>query len=151
MHNQQHPDTELLDQLRAGLLDDLPEQKAAIEQHLLDCGTCRARAGIWKQLEPDALGPQIDTEALSNSLQAARQQALADASPSPHRTLVPFATAALLVLAVSVGYWTMQPDIDTTNMTADTSQAVPDIYEDLDFYLWLANQNETDDSNPNST
>ena len=50
MHNHQHPDTELLDRLRAGLLDDLPREKAAIEEHLATCESCRNHAGIWKQL-----------------------------------------------------------------------------------------------------
>ena len=146
MHNQQHPDTELLDQLRAGLLDDQPEQKAAIEQHLAGCDTCRASADIWKQLGPAALGPELDTTGVDISLQAARQQALAGASRG-RQWLIPLATAALLVLAVTVGLWTTQPGVDTTNMTADAGQAVPDIYEDLDFYLWLANQSETDNGN----
>ena len=151
MHKQQHPDTELLDQLRAGLLDDQPEQKAAIELHLAGCNSCRAHTDVWKQLEPGALGPRVDAGGIGISLQSARRQALTDAPRDRQRSLVPLATAALLVLAVSAGLWTTQSDIDTTTMTAANSQAVPDIYEDLDFYLWLANQNETDDANPNST
>ncbi|MDX1698317.1 MAG: zf-HC2 domain-containing protein, partial [Thiohalobacterales bacterium] len=104
MHKQQHPDTEQLDRLRAGLLDDRPEERAALEQHLAGCDSCRAQAGIWKQLNPGALGPQLDTGAIDNALQAARRQALADnrAGQRP-RSLVPYATAALLVLAVTVG------------------------------------------------
>jgi hypothetical protein len=51
------------------------------------------------------------------------------------------------VLAVTVGLWTSRPDVDTTNMTADAGQAVPDIYEDLDFYLWLATQNDSEADN----
>jgi anti-sigma factor RsiW len=151
MHNQQHPDTELLDQLRAGLLDEQPEQKSAIEQHLAVCDACRTRTEIWKQLEPESLGPRVDAGKVRTSLQAARRHALASESRGRQRVLVPVATAALLVLAVTVGIWTTQSDIDTTNTMADAGQAVPDIYEDLDFYLWLANQNEADETNPNST
>lgn len=150
MHNQQHPDTEQLDRLRAGLLDDRPDEKAALEQHLAGCNSCSAHAGIWKQLDPGALGPQLDTGAIDSALQAARRQALADKAGRRPRSLVPYATAALLVLTVTVGLWTIQSGTDTTNMMAENSQTVPDIYEDLDFYLWLATQDDSKIDNGNT-
>ena len=153
MHSQQHPDSELLDRLRAGLLDDQPGQKADLEQHLAKCDSCRAHTRIWQQLDPDALGPQLGDN-LADNLQAARKRALASATQRRQWNLAPYATAALLLLAVTVGLWTTQPGIDTTSqMTAQTTRSVPDIHEDLDFYLWLANQNgsDTGDGNPNST
>lgn len=148
MHNQQHPDTELLDRLRAGLLDDRPEEKAAIEQHLAGCERCRTHTGIWQQLDPNALGPRVDSGEIGSALQTARRQALADggSSHAHRRSLLPYAAAATLALAVTVGLWTTGPGIDTNNMVAET-QMVPDLYEDLDFYLWLANQNESETDN----
>ncbi len=148
MHNQRHPDTEQLDRLRAGLLDDRPEEKAAIEQHLAGCDHCRIHTGIWQQLDPNALGPQVDTGRIGSALQTARRQALAGGGSANERrrSLLPYAAAATLVLAVTVGLWTTRPGIDTTNMVAETL-TVPDIYEDLDFYLWLANQNERETDN----
>jgi hypothetical protein len=149
MHNQQHPDTELLDRLRAGLLDDRPEEKATLEQHLEGCERCRTHTGIWQQLGPHGLGPRMDGAGIGTALQEARRQALAH-SGSTHvrrRSLLPYAAAATLVLAVTVGLWTSQPGIETTDRVADTGQTVPDIYEDLDFYLWLANQNESETDN----
>ena len=148
MHNQQHPDTELLDRLHAGLLDDRPEEKTAIEQHLAACERCRTHAGIWQQLDPKALGPRVDSGEIGSALQTARRQALAGGSSSHarRRSLLPYAAAATLALAVTVGLWTTRPGIDTNNMVAET-QTVPDIYEDLDFYLWLANQNESQTDN----
>lgn len=154
MHNQQHPDTEMLDRLRAGLLDDQPAQKTALEKHLSECDTCRVHAGIWQQLESGALGPHLDTGNLGTALYTARRQALAGTNSRQAWAMTPYATAAAVLLAVSIGLWTTQPGIDTNSqMTADTSQSVPDIYEDLDFYLWLATQNDSDidQSNPNST
>ena len=56
-----------------------------------------------------------------------------------------------MVLAVTVGLWTTQSDIDTNGMTTAANHVVPDIYEDLDFYLWLANEDEANEGNPNST
>ncbi|MGB5260321.1 MAG: hypothetical protein WBO34_07335 [Gammaproteobacteria bacterium] len=152
MHNQQHPDTELLDRLRAGLLDDRPEEKAVVEQHLTSCEQCRTHTGIWQQLDPNALGPRMDGAGIGTALEAARRQALARSgnSHARRRSLLPYAAAATLVLAVTVGLWTSRPGIDTTDMVADTGQTVPDIYEDLDFYLWLANQHESATDNGNT-
>lgn len=53
------------------------------------------------------------------------------------------ATAAVLLIAVSAGLWALRHEfVDTAQMTARTSEEVPDLYEDLDFYLWMANQGE---------
>ena len=149
MHTQQHPDSETLDRLRAGLLDDRPEEKAALEAHLATCDRCRASSDIWQQLDPNALGPDVDHAELEQALSAARRQALSrggGAHRNPRR-LLPYAAAATLVLAITVGLWTIQPGVDTNGMMADNTQAVPDIYEDLDFYLWLANEEENNTGN----
>ena len=146
MHNQQHPDTELLDRLRAGLLDDRPAEKAAIEQHLNECETCRSNMDIWSQLDADALGPLVDSGSIGTALQGARQRALSATGHHRRHALLPYATAAALVLAVAVGLWTTRPGVDTNDMMAD-APAIPDIYEDLDFYLWLATQDESEADN----
>ena len=153
MHNQQHPDSELLDQLRAGLLDDQPARKVELEQHLANCDSCHAQSRIWQQLNPDALGPKLDGD-LTDDLQAIRNQALNQTPQGLNRPLVPYATAALLVLAVTAGLWTLTPGIDSSQpMTAQSTHTVPDIYEDLEFYLWLAEQKDgnMDNTNPNNT
>ena len=57
--SEQHPDSILLDQLRAGLLDGDPRQKSELEQHLQHCERCR-RAYDW----PGNLGsamPELDS------------------------------------------------------------------------------------------
>ncbi|MDH5514622.1 MAG: hypothetical protein OEY45_05620 [Gammaproteobacteria bacterium] len=149
MHNHQHPDTEQLDRLRAGLLDDRPREKSAMEQHLAECEACRTHAGIWSQLDTNAMGPRVNPRDIDTALQAARRQAL-DAASATHKhrhSLLPYAAAASLALAVTVGLWTIQPGIDTTNIVAGNEQAVPDLYEDLDFYLWLATENENGTDN----
>lgn len=157
MHNQQHPDLEQLDRLRAGLLDQLPQEKARLEAHLTDCGACRAQYSSWAQLAPGALGPRLEPAALGQDLRAARARALTRGRSLPQRhAFAPYATAALLLLAVTVGIWTghnwLQPE---PQLGTQASAEVPDLYEDLDFYLWLADQNEsrteTPNSNPNNT
>jgi len=160
MHSQQHPDPELLDRLHAGLLDEEPEARAALEQHVADCAACRQQLDGWQQLGPAGLGPQLDSRQLADDLQAARRRALGSHSASAghrHRALAPYAAAAVLLLAVSAGLWSLLPyDSDTPAVVASrSSEQVPDVYEDLDFYLWLATQqdngNGDEHSNPNNT
>jgi hypothetical protein len=155
MHSQQHPDTGQLDRLRAGLLDDQPEAKAALEAHLAGCGICRERSD-WQMLQPGAMGPDLDTDTLQQSLQRARRQALLAGNLHRTHSFLPYAAAALLLVAVSIGIWTLQTDNGSElQMAAHDSQMSPDIYEDLEFYLWLANQkdngNGDEEGNPNNT
>lgn len=156
MHNQQHPDTELLDRLRAGLLDDRADERAALENHLASCPACQARFDSWQQLAPQALGPRLDPHELGSELQRARRRALN--VPESHHTpaFASYATAAVLLIAISVGLWSLQPGPeDPPQLTAQNGEPVPDLYEDLDFYLWLANQEEgpasDENGNPNNT
>ena len=142
MHEQAHPDTELLDRLRAGLLDDSIEIKDRLEHHLVACPQCRNRLHAWEHLGRDAMGawPVADKK-LSVGLKLARQQAM---TAGRHRRTIRypvFATAAVLLIAVSAGLWTLRHEfVDTMPMMARTSEEIPDLYEDLDFYLWMANQ-----------
>ncbi|MGB5607485.1 MAG: hypothetical protein WBN51_13275 [Gammaproteobacteria bacterium] len=154
MHNQQHPDTELLDRLRAGLLDDQADARADLESHLASCRACQARFDNWHQLAPQALGPSLEPHTIRNELQRARKQAL---NVQSHRTpaLAAYATAAVLLIAVSAGLWSLQPGSESPpQLTAQNTEPAPDLYEDLDFYLWLANQEEgpaSSGTNPNNT
>jgi anti-sigma factor RsiW len=144
MHEQAHPDTELLYRLRAGLLDNSIETKARLERHLVDCPQCRGRFHAWEHLDRDALGvwPVADGK-LSAGLKLARQQAMAAGRRRRIISYPVFATAALLFIAVSAGLWTLRHEfVDTVQMTDRTSEEIPDLYEDLDFYLWMANQGE---------
>ena len=156
MHSQQHPDPEQLDRLRAGLLDDQADEKRSLENHIEHCPSCQSHYNSWQQLGPAALGPQLDAASLGRSLQGRRRQALDQADTRHSRTFVPYATAALLLIAVSIGYWVAQPGHQDTQLaTAEPGQEIPDLYEDIDFYLWLAGQNgnsiNNEDSNPNNT
>jgi len=156
MHSQQHPDLELLDRLRAGLLDDRPDEKSALADHLAHCAACQAQFGSWEQLAPGALGPVIDPAALRRDLRNARVRALDSGTVRHRHALAPYAAAALLLIAVTVGIWTGQNWLQPQpQMTAQATHEVPDIYEDLDFYLWLATQKDTEsdthNDNPNNT
>ncbi|HYQ72019.1 MAG TPA: zf-HC2 domain-containing protein [Gammaproteobacteria bacterium] len=155
MHSQQHPEPDQLDRLRAGLLDGQPEEKAALEAHIAGCATCRQR-GNWQSLHPGNLGLNLDTDDLQQSLRNARRQALQAGDRHRGNAFVPYATAALLLIAVSIGIWTLQPDHGgQQQIAARDTQVIPDVYEDLEFYLWLANQKENgnanEDADPNNT
>lgn len=144
MHSEAHPDTELLDRLRAGLLDEDLESKARLEHHLAACPSCRERANAWDHLGRDALGawPVMD-DALSVGLRRARQQALAAGRQQRLVSRRPLlAAAAVLLIALSAGLWTLRHEfVDTVPVTtAKNGEGIPDLYEDLDFYLWMAKQ-----------
>ena len=137
--SEQHPDSILLDQLRAGLLDDDPRQKAELEQHLQRCERCR-HAYNW----PGNLGsamPELDSR-----LDDLRRRALTAQPARRLRALVPLAAAAALAL-VAVALVNLQPEPRNDGpQIANNSQAAPDLYEDLDFYLWLADHKGSGDS-----
>jgi uncharacterized protein YbaR (Trm112 family) len=142
MHEQAHPDTELLDRMRAGLLDDSIEIKDQLEHHLVACPLCRNRLHAWEHLGRDTMEAwPVEDKKLSVSLKQARRQAM---TTGRHRRMIGYpvlATAAVLLIAVSAGLWTLRHEfVDTMPMMAGASEEVPDLYEDLDFYLWMANQ-----------
>jgi anti-sigma factor RsiW len=142
MHSQPHPDLELLDLLRAGLLDDTPDEKAALESHLAGCPACRAQAGYWRNLVSLMESPRQHA-ALQEQLSRARQAALAARPGALNRSLVPYAVAAALLAAVTLGILGLPTgEVPAPSATTQTAQVIPDTYEDLDFYLWLANQDE---------
>jgi anti-sigma factor RsiW len=155
MLNQSHPDLEQLDLLRAGLLDDTPDEKTALETHLAGCPECRAQSGHWQNLAAIVNAPLQDAS-MEADLYRARQAALAAESHTSRWSIAPYAVAAALLVAVTltmIGLPTGK--VSSPSVTTQTAQAIPDTYEDLDFYLWLANQDENHPdkghTNPNNT
>ena len=137
--SEQHPERVALDRLRAGLLDDDPAQKTAIEQHLRQCEHCH-RAYEWPA------GLCSATTELDERLDQLRRQALESPPAQRSRHWLPLAAAAALAL-MAVGLFQLAQPPETDNPQVATSkQSVPDLYEDLDFYLWLADHKGTGDS-----
>ena len=87
-----HPDTELLDQLRAGLLDGDPAQKTELQAHLEICQRCRQRYSWDGHLQVGGLAIADGKQRLDR----ARQRALRATRPNLARRLVPFAVAAAI-------------------------------------------------------
>lgn len=139
--SERHPDSALLDRLRAGLLDDKPSQKTALEQHLQQCEYC-GDAYHWPTTVAAAV-PEPD----DRQLDWLRQRALMTAGPGRRRSrLAPVAVAAVLAIA-AVGLFRLLPPTDTDpSQIAASGQNVPEVYEDLDFYLWLADHKGPGDS-----
>jgi hypothetical protein len=136
--SEQHPDSILLDRLRAGLLDDDPLKKAAVDQHLQQCDGCR-RAYDWPA------GLRSAAADVDEQLNQLRRRALAAPANRSRRWLPVAAAAALALVAVALFHLLPTPDTGEPRVAA-SSQAVPDLYEDLDFYLWLADHKSTSDS-----
>ncbi len=134
---EQHPDPEVLDKLRAGMFDDDPQQRLHLEQHLSRCPACRD-AYDW----PDRLGTCGGVA--DEQLDWLRQQALRARRPTSRRWL-PAAAAAALLLAV-FGLATLDRRPAPPPQVAAGEAQVPDLYEDLDFYLWLADHKGKPDS-----
>ena len=137
--SEQHPDNVLLDQLRAGLLDGDPRQKSELEQHLQRCERCR-HTYDWPASLRSAM-PELDSR-----LDDLRRRALTAQPARRLRALVPLAAAAALAL-VAVALVNLQPEPQKNGpQMANNAQATPDLYEDLDFYLWLADHKGSGDS-----
>jgi hypothetical protein len=138
-----HPDTELLDQLRAGLLDGDPAQKTELQAHLEICQRCRQRYSWDGHLQVGGL-PIADAK---QRLDRARQRALRATRPNLARRLVPFAVAAAIALvAVLVVKPALEPEPEEARLAGTDAKQVPELYEELDFYLWLADHKEDKDS-----
>ena len=138
-----HPDSELLDQLRAGLLDHDPGQKTELEAHLAHCQRCQQRYDWDGTLQVGAL-PVAD---VGERLDRARRQALQVTGPGLARRFVPFAVAtAVALVAVLLVKPALEPDPDEARLAGTDTKQVPELYEELDFYLWLADHKEDKDS-----
>jgi len=136
-----HPDSKQIDSLRAGLLDENLSLKADIETHLDQCASCQKYYNLAGHLLPGKL--PVDTPA--EQLDRIRQQSL---EARAHRLrLLPFAAAAVLALvAVVLVKPSLQNTAPDTRIAQTSVDSAPVLYEDLDFYLWLADHKENSDS-----
>ena len=148
-----HPQAADLDRLRAGLYDRDNATRDALLQHLQACDTCRARIADW-----DGLRNAADTARdprLSRELRTRRQAALAGQASgraTPEQHWPRYAVAATLAITIGIGVFFRfeaplpgaQPELSVAQ-----SDKVPDVYTDIDFYLWLAKQPAHNDSEEN--
>jgi len=135
-----HLTDEQLDRLRAGIDADGAE-------HLATCVSCQKRFNVWDETHPQ---PQ---PALAQALAARRHAVLAQAPATSTRHWYYSAIAATL-LAVGVGLYVFLPATQPpATVVAEKAQAdnVPDLYADIDFYLWLTNKDREERGESNSS
>lgn len=130
----EHPDNETLDQLRAGLLDDDPARKEQLLAHVNACDHCRSEWMRWQRIADltGGLDPQIQADMVDRALQA---------PPARRQHWLP-AMAAAVTLAVGLGLWMGAQEPVQTGQQIAQQEITPAVDEDLDFYLWLAEQPE---------
>ncbi len=141
-----HPEPEQWQRLRAGLLDHDPQQRARLQQHLNECAHCQHEWNTWQRVA-EAADPGFDTALATLHSRALRGESLG-ARHRP-RPWLP-ALAAALTLSLGLGlWWGLTAPVEQQVARAE---AVPDLYEELDFYLWLANEgnDESHDAANNS-
>jgi hypothetical protein len=142
--NDSHPSTLEFDQLRAGLIDHLPAERARLIEHLAACDRCRSLAS-WDRVLGALNDATLESGALQSDLQKRRRAALAGRAarrPIRHAPRLAIA-AALAAILVGAGVFLALPrPADTPGPALTRNGAVPDIYADLDFYLWLSRENE---------
>ena len=137
----QHPAPEQLDRLRAGLLDDEMDTATILEAHIRNCPECQSHLSSWTRLQELAQSSEGDQSLLASRLREARAAALSAAAPLKKPLLQPaLAIAASLMLAAGLVLWSPWSalDIAPDQMAQHQEEPGPDLYEDLDFYLWLA-------------
>ncbi len=135
--NTRHPGVELLDQLHAGLLDDQEKLKLQLETHLQQCEQCQQTTN-WRNITDHTEMPAQ----LENRLESITRKALSQAQrPKPTNHLIPVAAAASVIALLTATLLFNPARLNTDLDPAIQAQAEPEnIYEDLDFYLWMADQ-----------
>jgi len=139
-----HPSLETLDLWHAGLLDAGAEEE--LVRHVEACARCRDHRTLWSAAAPASeLHPGV-----AGQLRARRRAVLEGRgrrarSGTPSRLLV--GVAAALTLALGIGaFMEMQgPSQPSVGVEAN---AGPNLYAELDFYMWLADQPQQDAGQP---
>ncbi len=142
----QHPAPEQLDRLRAGLLDDGIDTATVLEAHIHNCPECQDHLRGWTRLQELAQSSEGDQALLVSRLQEARKAALSTATPAKKPLLQPIlAMAASLMLVAGLVLWSPWSalDIAPDQIAQHQDEQGPDLYEDLDFYIWLAGHQDS--------
>ncbi|MEE8429168.1 MAG: hypothetical protein V3S33_06670 [Gammaproteobacteria bacterium] len=142
----QHPTPEQLDRLRAGLLDEEMDTATILEAHIPNCPECQDYLRGWTRMQELAQSSEGNQALLASRLREAREAALSTAAPAkkplPHPAL---AIAASLMLVAGLLLWSPWSalDIAPNQMAQHQEEQGPGLYEDLDFYIWLAGHQDS--------
>ncbi len=150
-----HPDDVALDRLRAGLIED-----DAARTHIAACAACQQRLTVWDRLADQLQTHSAPDSGLARQLRDRRRMALAGRVARPiavrqrwtPQYLAMAATVATLAIGLSVF---VALDRNAPDATPDTSVAqangAPDIYADIEFYLWLTKEGLIEGSGGNAS
>ncbi len=139
--NETHLTDEQLDRLRAGM-----EARAAWASHLNACASCQARFQQWAGARP------APDAALVEELAARRAAALRQGQARKGHPGWYYPALAATLAAVAVGLWMLLSPAPTVIVVQqEQTEAVPDVYADLDFYLWLSKEGREEQGEANSS
>jgi len=147
----QHPSAAEFDKLRSGLLDSDPTRRTAVLAHVNACATCQQQEALWPRLL-HALDQQAADRGIAGALAARRHKALRSARRArPRPAYLGLAIAATITaIAIGIGTLFLNDTKDPTSVVAAVESPAPDLYADLDFYLWLMHKRTNDNASPNS-
>lgn len=137
-----HLTDEQLDRLRA----DVGTQPAWVS-HLDVCADCQTRFHQWRRSRP------APDPALAQALVARRAAALSRGRAKGHAHWH-YAALAVTLAGVGISLWMLlsSPAPRATAIAQhEPAEAVPDVYADLDFYLWLSKQGTEEQGEANSS
>lgn len=141
-----HPDDIQLDKLRAGLLDDEPSTLTGVTAHVEHCARCRARLDKWPRLtavlELDRPNEAALTAGLSSSAPSAQGTKRAAGGHGVPKLAMALAAALVLALGLRFMLDRQTASDDQTSIVANDAAKVPDLYSNIDFYLWMAQHNK---------
>jgi len=150
-----HLDDLALDKLRAGLLDD-----RAAHAHIETCTVCRQRLAVWERLANHLQAGDSPDSALDRQLRDRRQAVLAGrigrAGAAAWRWTPQYLAMAATVAALAIGlsaffaFDLLAPD-DTPDTLSAQADGTPDVYADIEFYLWLTTEGLSESVNGNAS
>lgn len=149
-----------IEELRAGLLDDDPRTKSAVESALDRDEALRAEFERWESI-PEQLetAKTADTQ-LNNQLRLRRRQILSGKTTTTQRrfSLPQMALATASSVALTVGVVTWLYETPSSNIASNTGIHTPtvhltdtapmvrnvdfDLTNNVDFYVWMEDQND---------
>lgn len=138
-----------LDARRAGLHRGGTDDTKRTDDHLDQCSHCRTRLQRWADvaITLDARNPWLD-----QALRRRRQAALnGDGTPTRARPWRLTAALAAGLTGVALGLGVMRHSSENTapvmpaQAPATAEAPDPDLYADIDFYLWLMRKDQPED------
>lgn len=143
-----HLSDDILDQYRAGLLDDSPQILQPLREHLAHCASCRQRAQTWERLQPTA------PDSMAQDFAAQRDQVFKKPAPRRSWTMPALAIAASVFFAligINVFTTTAPPQPVTTPHTQVARDNNAELFTDIDFYIWLSQHQDAHKQNEGNT